>query len=81
VLYQIPSSIPSNATSFPIKYVDPLGGIIKSGTIKIPIDPLSFSKIKRSKPPTLTMDLPQSDMAKKNQTTGDNIVLSASIAP
>jgi len=81
ILYEIPSSIPNNASSFPIKYIDPLGGIIKSGIIKVPGNPRTFSKLKQSKPRTLTMHLPQSNMAKKDQNTGDNIVLSSSIAP
>ena len=86
ILYEIPASIPSNATSFPIKYVDPLGGRIKSGTIKIPgnvISSIDFSsgQLKLRKSRTLSMNLPQSDIAKRYRSTGDNIVLSASIAP
>ncbi|MGJ8656825.1 MAG: hypothetical protein ACSHX6_10280 [Akkermansiaceae bacterium] len=86
VLYEIPASIPSSATSFPIKYVDPLGGIVKSGLIRVPGNSFSsvdFStgSLKLIKARTLSMDLPQSDIAKRYRSTGDNIVLSASIAP
>ena len=76
VLYQMPASISPNATSFPIKYVDPLGGAIKSGSIRVP-DQARSGKLPR----TLTMDLPDSDIAKLTGSTGDNIVLSSSIAP
>ncbi len=76
ILYQMPSSIPPNATSFPMKYIDPLGGEIKSGSIRVPSHARS-GKLPR----TLTMHLPESDIAKLTGSTGDNIVLSSSIAP
>lgn len=77
-LYQLPSSIPSNATSFPIKYIDPLGGIIKEGTIHIPTNTNHHKSIAKYTKRTLAMQLPQSDIANNNNTK-KIIVLSSSI--
>jgi len=88
VLYEIPSSLPPEATSFEIKYIDPSGGKIKSGTIKIPEKVFfAINNAKRKtlfrKYPTLIVDFPQSPLGrhlvKKNERSAT--ILAASITP
>jgi len=88
VLYEIPGSLPSNATSFQIKYIDPWGGKIKTGTIKIPEKAFFAVNNTEKKPtfrksPTLIVDFPQSrlgrHLVKKNESSAT--VLAASITP
>jgi hypothetical protein len=88
VLYEIPGSLPPNATSFVIKYIDPWGGAIKTGTIKIPEKAFFAVNNTEKKPifrksPTLVVDFPQSslgrDLVKKNERSAT--ILAASITP
>ncbi len=88
VVHEIPSSLPLGATSFTIKYIDPWGGRIKTGTIKIPekgffaIDPTSDKPI-LSKSPTLAIDFPYTSLGKhtlkKNQKSAT--IIASSISP
>ncbi|MFT5905006.1 MAG: hypothetical protein ACI9E1_000596 [Cryomorphaceae bacterium] len=88
VLYEIPGSLPLNATAFEIKYIDPWGGKIKTGTIKIPEKAFFATNNAEKKPtfrksPTLTVDFPQSslgrNLVKKNERSAT--ILAASITP
>lgn len=88
VLYEIPGSLPLNATSFEIKYIDPWGGKILTGTIKIPEKAFYAVNNAAKKPtfrksPTLVVDFPQSSLGrrlvKKNERSAT--VLAASITP
>jgi len=88
VLHQIPGTLPPNATSFEIKYIDPWGGKIKTGTIKIPEKAFFAINNADKKPtfrksPTLSVDFPQSslgkNLVKKNESSAT--ILAASITP
>jgi hypothetical protein len=88
VLYEIPGSLPFGATSFEIKYIDPWGGKIKTGTVKIPqkaFFAVNYADKKPSfrKSPTLIVDFPQSGLGrhlvKKNERSAT--ILAASITP
>ncbi len=88
VLYEIPGTLPPGATSFEIKYIDPWGGNIKTGTVKIPEKAFFAVNNAERKPtfkksPTLTVDFPQSSLGshlvKKNESSAT--VLAASITP
>lgn len=88
VVHQIASSLPADATSFTIKYIDPWGGRIKTGTIKIPekgffaLDPTS-DQPRLAKSPTLAIDFPQTALGrhtlKKNQLSAT--IIASSISP
>jgi len=68
VLHEIPSKLEPQATSFPIKYIDPWGGRILSGTVKIPesqyyaTDGTKSRNYKRFKTPALIIDFPNSNL-------------------
>lgn len=88
VLYEIPGTLPKDATSFEIKYIDPWGGKIKTGTVKIPETAFFAVNNAASKPtfkksPTLTVEFPQSSLGrqlvKKNERSAT--ILAASITP
>ncbi len=88
VLYEIQGSIPKKATSFEIKYIDPWGGKIKTGTIKIPQTAFFAVNNAEQKPtfrksPTLTVDFPDSRLGKhlvrKNEKSAT--ILASSITP
>ena len=88
VLYEIPGTLPPDATSFEIKYIDPWGGRIKTGTIKIPEKAFYAVNNAERKPtfrksPTLTVDFPQSSLGrhlvKKNERSAT--IFAASISP
>lgn len=87
-LYEIPSKLPAGATSFEVKYIDPWGGSIKTGTIKIPeksfyATNLSVKKQTFLKSPTLEIDFPESHLGlsqlKPNQASAT--ILAFSITP
>ncbi|MGJ8655075.1 MAG: hypothetical protein ACSHX6_01390 [Akkermansiaceae bacterium] len=88
VLYEIPGTLPPGATSFEVKYIDPWGGRIKTGTIKIPETAFFAVNSAAQKPtfrksPTLTVDFPQSslgkNLVKKNERSAT--ILASSITP
>ena len=88
VLHEIPGRIPKDATSFQIKYIDPWGGVIKTGTIKIPktgffsLDSTNQNpKFRRS--PTLEINFPQSSLGKNLLRKGEKsaTILASSINP
>lgn len=88
VLYEIPSTLAPGATSFRIRYIDPWGGGIKQGTVKIPEKTFFAVNYAAKKPsfkksPTLTVDFPQStlgrNLVKKNERSAT--ILAASITP
>jgi len=87
-LYQIPSSIPYGAKSFEIKYIDPWGGSIKTGSIKIPEKTFyavdnSAKKLTFRKSPTLVVDFPESNLGKHLLKSNERsaTILAASITP
>ena len=88
VLYEIPGSLPPNASSFEIKYIDPWGGNIKTGTIKIPEKAFFAINNAAQKPtlrksPTLIVDFPQSSLGRNlvKQSERSATILASSITP
>lgn len=88
VLYEIPGTLPPNATSFEIKYIDPWGGKIKTGAIKIPETAFFAVNNAEKKPtfrksPTLTVDFPQSSLGRHLVRNNERsaTILAASITP
>ena len=88
VLYEITGTLPPNANSFKIKYIDPWGGKIKTGTIKIPKKAFFAINSAEKKPqfresPTLIVDFPQSSLGRHlvNNNEKSSTVLTASITP
>ncbi len=88
-LYEIPGRIAPEATSFKIKYVDPWGGRILTGTVKIPeqsfyaIDSTLSKNLKFRKSPTLVVDFPHSSLGRHLIRKGERnvAILASSITP
>jgi len=68
VVTEIPKSIPANATSFKIRYVDPYGGFVREG--KIQTNTGSFQRC-----PYLGADLPKTDVGKSFVKSNDETLL------
>ncbi len=88
VLYEIPGSLPRDATSFKIKYIDPWGGKIKSGTILISQKSFYAADNAAQKPtlqksPTLAIDFPYSNLGRHLVKSKERsaTILAASITP
>ena len=65
VLYQIPKKLPDDAKSFEVKYIDPWGGNIKTGFIKLPekafyATNVATKKLVPKRSPLLEVDFPDS---------------------
>ncbi len=87
-LHEMPITLPAGATSFEVKYIDPWGGRLKTGIIKIPeksfyATDLSVKKQTFLKSPTLEIDFPDShlglNLLKPNQASAT--ILAFSITP
>jgi len=89
VLHEIPGKLAPDAKSFQIKYVDPWGGRILSGTVKIPeqsfyaIDSTLSKNLKFRKSPTLVVEFPSSRLGRHLLRKGERNVtmLASSITP
>lgn len=89
VLHEIPGKIPPDATSFQIKYIDPWGGRILTGTVKIPqqtfyaIDSTITNNPQFRKSPSLVVDFPNSSLGKHLIRKGERnvTILASSITP
>ena len=89
VLHEIPGKIAPDATSFDIKYIDPWGGKIHKGTIKIPeqsyyaIDSTRSRNVKFQRTPALLVHFPNSRLGnhllRKNER--NVTILASSISP
>jgi len=80
-IYEIPDKISPNATSIPIKYIDPSGGKILTGYIKIPKtnffanDRTSKSDRSLKKSPCLEASFTNSHVGKKYLKKGEENIL------
>ena len=89
IVYEIPKSLGIGATSFEIKYLDPWGGKIKTGTIKIPENGFFTSThrtnmIRTYRPsPSLQIDFPETSLGKNKLKKGQEsaTTLSSTITP
>jgi len=85
VLHEIPGKLPVDATSFQIKYIDPWGGRLLTGTVKIPdqtfyaIDSTRKKNITFEKSPSLIVDFPNSSLGRQFIRKGEhNVTILAS---
>lgn len=73
VLYEIPNKLEEGSNSFEVKYIDPWGGKIRTGTIKVPAPNTSFyavniatKKLVPKRSPLLIIDFPDSLLGTRN---------------
>lgn len=71
VVIEIPQSLPKNATSFNIRYVDPYGGFVREG--KIQTNTQTFTQC-----PYLGADMPKTAVGKSFIQSGEETILSCS---
>ncbi|GAA5494344.1 hypothetical protein Rhal01_00504 [Rubritalea halochordaticola] len=81
VVYEIPAQLPQNAQSMTIKYIDPWGGKIRTGTLRIPSGDFFANNnndradYKLRKTPCLEADFPGCQVGLQNLKSGEENVL------